>query len=621
MVCDSFGNNHLLALWRRPVLVKGPLGIVSATELAFSAMFMALLIWSFSTYLYTGFSNIQLEKEGEQVWEAKLSSAALRLGLVGSVCCAFLFFPVTRGSSILPLIGLTSEGSIKYHIWLGHIVMILFTAHGLCYIIYWASTNQISQMLTWDKIDVANVPGELALLSGLVMWITSLPSIRRKMFEIFYYTHHLYPLFLFFFLLHVHISFFCLILPGVYLFLIDRYLRFLQSRRKVPLVSARILPCQTIELNLSKSPGLSYGPLSIVFINVPSISSLQWHPFTVSSNSNMDQDHLSVIVKAEGSWSQKLYQMISSPSRVECMHVSVEGPYGPTSAHFLSHEMLVMVSGGSGLTPFISIIRELIYRRTTSGGPSPRLLLICAFKNSSDLSILDLLLPISGTNSAISLLKLRIEAFITREKEPPTDAPKSLQTIWFSPGNSDEPIFAVLGPSSWLWLGIIISTSFVMFLLLLGILTHYYIHPIDHNTDMVYSNLSRSLLNMLFICVSIFATSSVVELWNRKQRVMEAKQIQNMEMEPTPTSSSPGSWFYSADRELESLPREPLIEATITNVHYGARPDLKKLILECQGSSIGVLASGPREMRHDVATICSSGLAHNLHFESISFSW
>lgn len=66
-VRDSYGNNRLLALWRRPVLVKGPLGIVSVTELAFSAMFMALLIWSFSTYLYTGFSNIQLEKEGEQV--------------------------------------------------------------------------------------------------------------------------------------------------------------------------------------------------------------------------------------------------------------------------------------------------------------------------------------------------------------------------------------------------------------------------------------------------------------------------------------------------------------------------------------------------------------------------
>lgn len=68
------------------------------------------------------------------------------LGLVGNICLAFLFFPVTRGSSILQLIGLTSESSIKYHIWLGHIAMTLFTAHGLCYIIFWAKTNQVTEV-------------------------------------------------------------------------------------------------------------------------------------------------------------------------------------------------------------------------------------------------------------------------------------------------------------------------------------------------------------------------------------------------------------------------------------------------------------------------------------------
>lgn len=70
------------------------------------------------------------------------------LGLVGNICLAFLFFPVTRGSSVLRLIGLTSESSIKYHIWLGHIVMTLFTAHGLCYIIFWAATHQSSEVNT-----------------------------------------------------------------------------------------------------------------------------------------------------------------------------------------------------------------------------------------------------------------------------------------------------------------------------------------------------------------------------------------------------------------------------------------------------------------------------------------
>lgn len=79
-------------------------------------------------------------------WEAKLFDAGLQIGFVGNMCMAFLFFPVTRGSSLLPLVGLTSESSIRYHIWIGHLVMFLFTAHGLCYIIVWVASGRVSEV-------------------------------------------------------------------------------------------------------------------------------------------------------------------------------------------------------------------------------------------------------------------------------------------------------------------------------------------------------------------------------------------------------------------------------------------------------------------------------------------
>jgi ferric-chelate reductase len=187
------------------------------------------------------------------------------LGLVGNICLGFLFFPITRGSSILQLIGLTSEGSIKYHIWLAHIVMTLFTAHGLSFIVFWAKTHQMSQMLIWGKIGISNVAGEVALLSGIVMWATSFSGIRRKLFELFFFTHHLYIIFVVFFVLHVEFSYSCIMLPGFYLFLIDRFLRFLQSQQRVRLVSARILPCEAVELNFSKNPGGECSHFMIFF--------------------------------------------------------------------------------------------------------------------------------------------------------------------------------------------------------------------------------------------------------------------------------------------------------------------------------------------------------------------
>lgn len=606
-----------LGFLRRPFLVMSPIGIVSAMELIFVLMFAALLIWSLSNYLHTGFDHLRMHKQDEKIWEAKLRSVSLRLAYIGNICLAFLFFPVTRMSSILPLVGLTSESSIKYHIWLGQLSMVLFAAHSIGFIIYWAITNQMIEMLEWSKTYVSNVAGEIASLIALAMWITSIPQIRRKMYEVFFYTHHLYILYILFFAIHAGVGSMCVIAPGVFLFLIDRHLRFLQSRQHARLLSARLLPCDALELNFSKNPSLYYNPTSLVFINVPKVSKLQWHPFTVTSSCNMETNYLSVAIKNVGSWSNKLYQELSSSS-LDHLNISVEGPYGPHTAQFLRHEQIVMVSGGSGVTPFISIIRDLIFQSQQQEFQPPKLLLVCIFKNYADLTMLDLMLPISGLKTRISQLQLQIEAYITREKqEPSKDTQKQIQTIWFKTNLSDCPISAVLGPNNWLWLGAIITSSFVMFLLFLGIVTRYYIYPIENNSGEVYNWTYGVMWYMFSFCSCICICSSVVFLWLKRLNKLENKHIMNVEVS-TP-ARSPGSWIYGSERELESLPHQSLVQAT--NVHFGSRPDLKKILFECEGKDVGVMTCGPRKMRHEVARICASGLADNLHFESISFNW
>ncbi|CAA7017342.1 unnamed protein product [Microthlaspi erraticum] len=607
----------MFAAMKRPMLVKGPLGIVSATELIFLAMFVALLLWNFFIYLRNAFPMITPQiaaKRHQKMWQAMLEGMAIRIGLVGNVCLAFLFIPVVRGSSLLPVLGLTSESSIKYHIWLGHLLMPIFTVHGLCFIIYWASMHEISQMVTWSKTEMSNVAGELTLLSGLVMWATTYPSFRRKFFEIFFYTHYLYIVFMFFYVLHVGIAFCFIIFPGFYMFMVDRFLRFLQSRDNVRLSSARVLPSNTVELNFSKAKGLMYNPTSILFVNIPSISKLQWHPFTITSSSKLEAENLSIVIKSEGKWSTKLYQMLSSSDYTDrALSVSVEGPYGPSSTDFLRHDSLVMVSGGSGITPFISIIRDLIAMAQTKLCEIPKITLICAFKNASDISMLDLILPTSGLELS-SDLNIQIEAFVTKDKEPRNEETQKIRTLSFKPSPSDQPISAILGPNSWLWLAAILSSSLIIFLIVVGVMTEYYIYPIDQNKNM-YNAASRSLLCLLVLCVSIMMTSSAAVLLNKKKyNVESSKQVQNVDV-PSPTSS-PSSF---ADREIESTPQESLVQCT--NLHYGERPDLKKYLLETKGSSVGVMVCGPKKMRQEVARICSSGLAENLHFESISFSW
>lgn len=234
-----------------------------------------------------------------------------------------------------------------------------------------------------------------------------------------------------------------------------------------------------------------------------------------------------------------------------------------------------MVSGGSGIAPMISIIRELIYRSTQPNTKVPKLILISAFKNTADLTMLDLLLPLSTTPADISNLDLQIEAYISRENGQEYNIESAhhkqlIQTIVFKHNPNDSAISAALGPSSWLWLGAIISSSFVMFLLLLGIVTRYSIYPIERD-GRLYHYSAKIIWDMFLVCASVFIATSIIFMWQKRDNEAEGKQIQNVEL-PTPTSS-PASLLCGTERELESLPHQSLVQAT--KVHYGARPDLK----------------------------------------------
>jgi ferric-chelate reductase len=120
------------------------------------------------------------------------------------------------------------------------------------------------QIWRWQKTGRIYLAGEISLVAGIVIWITSLPQIRRKKFELFYYTHHLYIVLLVFFLFHAGDRHFYMIFPGIFLFGIDKILRIIQSRPETCILSARIFPSKAIELILPKDPSNFCSPFSVI---------------------------------------------------------------------------------------------------------------------------------------------------------------------------------------------------------------------------------------------------------------------------------------------------------------------------------------------------------------------
>uniref|UniRef100_A0A6N2LYJ7 Uncharacterized protein n=1 Tax=Salix viminalis TaxID=40686 RepID=A0A6N2LYJ7_SALVM len=135
------------------------------------------------------------------------------------------------------------------------------------------------------------------------------------------------------------------------------------------------------------------------------------------------------------------------------------------------------------------------------------------------------------------------------------------------PNPSDRPVSAELGPNSWLWLGAIISSSFIIFLILISLLTRFYIYPVDHNTIIKYLVPASSAFNMLFVCVAIAIASSAAFLWNKRENAMETTQIRTTEI----STPSPASLVY--ETELESRPRQSFLQ--VTAAHLGQRPNLE----------------------------------------------
>ena len=90
---------------------------------------------------------------------------------------------------------------------------------------------------------------------------------------------------------------------------------------------------------------------------IPSISRIAWHPFSVTSDSKASiiQFH----VKSRGDWTSELLNKARTGSLVSC-HAYLEGPYATSTAEYRNYENMLLIGGGIGVTPFISIILDMI---------------------------------------------------------------------------------------------------------------------------------------------------------------------------------------------------------------------------------------------------------------------
>ena len=152
--------------------------------------------------------------------------------------------------------------------------------------------------------------GHLMFLILIIVMVTSLPKIRAKFYEVFWYTHHLVGLFFVLLLFHgsdALLSFpkfwAIVLLPGA-IFLYETIYAFTRPERAIFVEECALLTDVT-KVVIERPVGFHYLPGQYAMIKIPSMSKLQWHPFSFTS-SPLDSRVLTFHIGMKGDYTTDL---------------------------------------------------------------------------------------------------------------------------------------------------------------------------------------------------------------------------------------------------------------------------------------------------------------------------
>lgn len=124
------------------------------------------------------------------------------------------------------------------------------------------------------------------------------------------------------------------------LYFIERLLRIQRARQRVVVLSCTIMD-DVFSLEFAKEGIFSeqYRDGQYIFLNAPAVSSVQWHPFTISSAPEEKTVTVHIRVSGEGSWTKELcaYVAAMGPKGKPFFALDRQGPQGKLMGHTHTH--------------------------------------------------------------------------------------------------------------------------------------------------------------------------------------------------------------------------------------------------------------------------------------------
>ncbi|CAI2386629.1 unnamed protein product [Moneuplotes crassus] len=318
-------TNQALKDW----LITGVIGCISA-----------LCFVAFALYTHLKTNPVVFAMLGNQLMVAKgCALAIIFLCVAVLLFVSYDFLTAIRGCCGGKCLSLL-DSHLLFHKVCGFLLFIYSTIHTICHCAWSVSALSKDDNFPAIKANISTfgfdhspnvaevvfltIPGLTGIILQIaitLMFFTSLECIRRRHFQLFSYVHMVFfPVFIFGTIAHgaarwlnwgIPTALVPFIVPVlIYFWMIGR--RVIDAiRRPFKVVKVSIVNNKTfINLNLEVPKGYKWKSGQYAFINIPAISKLEWHPFSISSSPN--GEYLSFMIKKAGDWTTKLIDMFAA---------------------------------------------------------------------------------------------------------------------------------------------------------------------------------------------------------------------------------------------------------------------------------------------------------------------
>ena len=155
---------------------------------------------------------------------------------------------------------------------------------------------------------------------------------------------------------------------AISIYAIDRLIRVWRGLGAITPKVAEKLPGGACRLRFAQKTSTPYRCGQYVLLRIPVISRHEWHPFTLSSAPN--EDTCEVTVKRCGDYTAKLCEYIEKDDALgsgkpSSLRIHVDGPYGHLKMQPNRYENVVLIGGGIGVTPLMSILKHIFGTNTS----------------------------------------------------------------------------------------------------------------------------------------------------------------------------------------------------------------------------------------------------------------